>query len=43
MRMTRCVYIGSRLVDRGVDRKSRGVDWLVAFDDVAGFMDEDEV
>jgi hypothetical protein len=43
MCMTCRVNIRPRLVYGRVYRKGCSVDWLIAFDDVAGFVDEDEV
>jgi hypothetical protein len=43
MRMARGVDVGPRLVDLAVDGEGRGIDGLVADDNVAGFVDEDEV
>ena len=41
--MARSMDVGTRFVDLGVDGEGGGVDWFVANDNVAFFVDEDEI
>lgn len=43
MCMARCMNVGARFMDCGVDREGCGVDRFVALDDFAGFSYEDQV
>jgi hypothetical protein len=41
--VTGCVDVGTGFVDLTVDGEGGGVDGFISFDDLAGFVDQDQV